>query len=161
MCLSLPFVLLIVSCFGVHTLKPLLTELGYPPTLVLCFYPEAVYVCVCMAPPIPFSYEVVWVESSMPFESHYDQNLDVDFFQHRVRRAVVTRLRNNYTNPAIGAESFEVPSSSLTTRFVLAIKNLPAYLPLFVFKSVHFHGVHRFRMSEQLPRVEEHNWRAQ
>nr|VZI34539.1 unnamed protein product [Spirometra erinaceieuropaei] len=33
---------------------------------------------------IPFSYEVVWVESGMPFESRYDQYLDVDFFQHRV-----------------------------------------------------------------------------
>ncbi|VDN15483.1 unnamed protein product, partial [Dibothriocephalus latus] len=32
---------------------------------------------------IPFSYEVTWVESNMPFESRYDQYLDVDFFQHR------------------------------------------------------------------------------
>ncbi|VDL99303.1 unnamed protein product [Schistocephalus solidus] len=31
---------------------------------------------------------VVWVETSMPFESRYDQYLDVDFFQHRVSRAV-------------------------------------------------------------------------
>ena len=33
---------------------------------------------------MPFTYEVVWTESTVAFEDRFDKYLDPNFFQHRV-----------------------------------------------------------------------------
>ena len=50
---------------------------------------------VKLAPDVkmPFTYEVVWTESSAKFADRFDKYLDPNFFQHRVSGDALSNLR--------------------------------------------------------------------